>query len=184
MDSQALGIVATIVINSVAIAWTIRETFVRHGQTKELQESNARLQNEVHRLSVHLNQEIVRLNRLNDLTTDLYRRIARENYRFGILFPGQRKGKTGGIATDSLINELSDCLSVLEGSIAEMKAIAKVIGDAELLSLIDEFRLGVPNFDTDESMEQWLNRQNEFGRRATAVHEKVYKLLQAATEAA
>ena len=184
MDSQTIGVVATFMINAVAIIWCIRETFVRHRQTQELQKSNATLQGEVHKLSVHLNQEIVRLNRLNNLTTELYQSVARQSYRFGLTIGSRSKDASRGIVNDNFINEISDCIATLEGSILEMKAIAIVIGDSELPSLINELRAKVPTFDVEESRDKWLKRQITFGQQATAVHEKVYKLLQEVTDTA
>lgn len=183
MDSQALGIVATIIINSVAIGWTIRETFVRHGQTKELQESNAKLQSEVHRLSVHLNQEIVRLNRLNELTRDMYVNCARLNHQFSLRRKvGVDDIKLGGLENKS-VDEVAEFLISVRGSIIEMRAIANVIGDPELQSLVEQMRSHIP-VEMAEDPDKSSKLLDEFGKSATELLEKVYRLLQAATAAA
>ncbi len=184
MDSQALGIVATIIINSVAIGWTIRETFVRHGQTKELQESNAKLQGEVNRLSVNLNQEITRLNRINELTRGMYLSCARLSYKYGFVFKFRDEDSTEQVFEDISIDELSNVLITLEGSTIEMRAIASTICDTELLELINNLRYNVPTFDNEKSRDEWFDSLKEFEKHATALLEKVYKLLQAATESA
>ena len=132
-DIQTFHIVATLIINAVAVIWCIRETFVRHKQTKELQASNANLQSEVHRLSVNLNQEIVRLNRINELIRGMYPSTARLRYKTGL--QAKNKNSREQNSTHISIDDIADWLVTFEGSTLEMRAIANVIHDTELLSL-------------------------------------------------
>ncbi len=183
IDIQTLVIVGGLIVNAVAVFWNIIETSKLHKQTKELQESNAKLQSEVNRLSVHLNQEITRLNRLNELTRGMYLSSARLNHKYMLMKTvgvGEViKSKMGNVSVD----EFADFLITFKGSIIEMRAIANVIGDPELQSLVEQIHSNVP---VDAMKEPELSREslNKFEKSATDLLEKIYSLLQAATEAA
>ena len=172
-----------LIVNAVAVAWSIRETFVLNGQTRELQKSNAKLQSEVHRLSVHLNQEIVRLNWINELARGMYLSSMSLRYKAGMLNAdkGNDSDKTSSVSISN--DEITSWLVTVEGSIIEMRAIANVINDADLLLLIKGLRNSVPRY-REESQQIWLSDLEEIGKNATALHEKVYRLLEKATNSA
>ncbi|MDE2637485.1 MAG: hypothetical protein OXI30_14070 [Chloroflexota bacterium] len=187
MDNETIAVVAAVLINVVAVGWNIRETFVLHRQTKELQASNANLQNEVNRLSVHLNQEINRLNRMNELTRDLYISILRTRFKWDLVrLQNGESTDRASVLNDSWTEEFTSMFVAFEGSILEMRAIANVIGDEELLIFIQTLRNSAPIFDgndvhpTDDNA--WKNQINEFCNNATALHEKVFRLLEEVTE--
>ena len=178
IDIQTLIIVGGLVVNAIAVIWNIVETFRLHKQTKELQESNAKLQSEVNRLSVHMNQEIIRLNRVNELTRDMYRNVSRLHHKLDLSVDNEGADKLNVLAMDELLNEAADSLVTYHSSHLEMKAIATVIGDPELLERIDELRSNVLIFDPKESKAARQKCQRAFRKHTSAVHEKVYELLQ------
>jgi hypothetical protein len=182
MDNQSLGVVGTFIINAVAIIWCIRETFVRHGQTKELQDSNARLQSEVNRLSVNLNQEITRLNRINELTRGVYLSSARLHFKYALLAKFEDADSVSRNEEIYSVDDYVNFLTTVEGSTLEMRAIAKVIGDSDLVALINQLREGVSTYSMNESQGEFFQRLDDFGQHATRLYETVYRLLEAATD--
>lgn len=183
MDNQSVVMLAAVVINVVAVGWNIRETFVLHRQSKELQKSNANLQNEVHRLSVHLNQEIIRLERINELTRGMYLSWQKiyQKYRLMIEVGVDDivRSKIGEVSVD----EFADFLVTVKGSVIEMRAIATVIGDAELRSLVEHVSSSVPAAalkDPDQSRESL----DKFEKSVTNLLAKAYRMLQEVTETA
>ena len=183
MESETIAVLAAVVINVVAVGWNIRETFVLHRQTKELQESNATLQSEVHRLSVHLNQEITRLNRVNDLTRGIYLSTLRLRYRTRLEFLGKGEdSERNGSSRDYWNEEFTSWVVTFEGSMIEMRAIANVIDDEELSLLIQTLWKSVPSVDPGQTEEVWVDTLTVFCTNAKAVLEKVYRLLEKATD--
>ena len=89
------------------------------------------------------------------------------------------KSKMGNVSVD----EFADFLITFKGSIVEMRAIANVIGDPELQSLVEQMHSNVP-VDAMKEPELSLESLNKFEKSATDLLEKIYSLLQAATEAA
>lgn len=173
-DTQTLVIGLGLIVNVVAVGWNIIKT-------SRLQESNVKLQSKVNRLSVHLSQEIARLNRINELTRGMYLSCARLSYKYGFIFKFRNENSSGREVEDISIDELSNVLITLEGSTIEMRAIATTISDAELLDLINKLRNSVPSFDNEKSRDEWFDSLKEFEKHATTLLEKVYKLLKAAT---
>lgn len=181
IEIQTVVIVGGLIVNAIAVVWNIIETFRLHKQTNELQESNARLQTEVHRLSVHLNQEIVRLNRINQLTKDLYESSAGLIFKHALATSGDDDESNNSNAATYSDEEIVNFFVTFEGSLVEMKAIATIIGDAELMSLIEKTRESMPNLDPKASKADFYEGIHEFGNHATALHLKTYTLLQEVT---
>lgn len=182
-DIQTLVIVGGLIINAVAVGWNIIETVRLHKQAKALQESNAKLQSEVNRLSVHLNQEITRLNRINDLTRGLYLSTLRLRYRTRLEFLDKGKDSSEiSSSRDYWNEEFTSWVVTFEGSMLEMRAIAKVINDEELLLLIQTLRKSMPSVHPGQTEEVWVETLTVFCNNATAVHERVYRLLEKATD--
>ncbi len=182
IDVQTFVIGLGLIVNAIAVGWNIIETHKLHEQAISLQVSNSNLQSEVNRLSVHLNQEIVRLNRLNELTRGMYLSALRRNQKLQLIASDPTKNAMARIATDEFLNEMTDTAVTFHVSTIEMKAIANVVGDSELLSLIEKLRTSAPTFDMSESDEARWKRLRVFGEHATALMEKVYQLLEEATD--
>ena len=182
MDIETIVIGGALIINAVGTTWSIVETSKLHKQAEELQESNANLQSEVNRLSTHLNQEIVRLNRLNELARGLYLSSARLNFKYRLSAALKGKDSQTFLSEVATIDEITDVLITVKGSIIEMTAIATVIGDDNLLSLISELESYLPDYNAELSQDEWFKKLSNFENNVTALHEKVYSLLQAATE--
>ena len=184
MEVEPIVLLGALVVNALAVGWSIRETFVLNGQTKELQKSSAKLRSEVERLSVHLNQEIVRLNRLNELTRGLYLSSARLIFKHALSTSGDNEdahNSSGATYTD---DEIVNFFVTFEGSLIEMKAIAVVIGDSDLVSLIETTRTSMPPMDSKSEKDEFYKKVHEFGNHATALHVKAYTLLQEVTGSA
>ena len=183
MDNETIAVVAAVVINVVAVAWNIRVTFVLHRQTKELQVSNAKLQSEVNRLSVHLNQEITRLNRIIELTREMYLSSARLGHK-RTLSANVGEVSSDRTNTNSSDDELIDFRLTVDSSTIEMQAIANVIGDLELqvrIGLLSERARSI-NLTALESPEEWFQQVSDFGKLVTDVQEQVYRRLQDVTK--
>ena len=183
MDGQTIAIVGALIINAIATGWNIYKTTLVHKQTEELQDANAKLQSEVHRLSVHLNQEISRLERLNELARGMYLSYARINHKYGLMKSVGVKSILDNKMANVSIDEFADFLITVKGSIMEMRAIANVIGDSELQSLVEQMQNSIP-VGIAEEPEQSRKYVAKLEESATELLEKVYRLLQSATEAA
>ncbi len=177
MDGETVAIVGALIINAIATGWSIRETSVLHSQTNELQQSNAKLQSEVNRLSVHLNQEIIRLNRILELTRGMYLSATGFGHKLAMA-KWIKDGTNRSVSPDEHVN----FFITVDGSIVELRAIVNAIGDSDLQDLVEELAHNVPRLDLEKEAEAWFKSVVQFGRLTTNVQEKVYRLLQKATD--
>ena len=184
MDNQSIGFLISLImilVNIVALFWNMRKTSLQHQKTGELAKLTSNLQNDVNRLSVSLDQEITRLERMKDLTNGVYLSAARitAKFRWGFVDPEATAGKEEWRA--HYLEELVSSRVTIDGSFVEMFAIAKVIGDAKLTFLVEKYKESVPRKENIGEA-KWINRMRDFESEATALHEQIYKLLQDTTK--
>lgn len=176
-DIQPIIIVGGLVINAIAVFWNIYKTSVLHKQTSDLQQSNANLQSEVNRLTLHLNQEIIRLNRILELTRGMYLSATGFGHKLAMA-----KWIQDGIDRSVSPDEHVNFFITVDGSIVELRAIVNAIGDSDLQNLVEDLVHSVPSLDIEKEAEAWFKNVVQFGRLTTNVQEKVYRLLQKATD--
>lgn len=184
MEIETLSIWIATGVNVCVAVWNVVQTIIQFWQRKKMAEIESNLERQVHRLSVHLNQEIIRLNRINELMRGMYLSVSRQNHKIQLIASDRAKDAISRMGSDEFRNEMTDTAVTLGGSYIEMKAIANVIGDSELLSLIEKLTKCVIEFDLKESAEARRKRHREFGQQATAVLEKVYTMLQEVVDSA
>ena len=187
MDGQTIGFIIALIailVNIGALAWNIRKTSLQNTETKKLAETTAQLDSRVHRLSVNLDQRIVRLNRLNDLIRGAYLSNMKLNRAFWFNEVGLGKGSDTSQHYLHIISldELTKYHVTVEGSFVEMHALARVIGDSDLLDLIFHMRSTLPDLTKVDTVEERKKDLQDFEISVTAVHEKVYRLLAESTE--
>lgn len=186
MDAQTFGFLISLIavlLNIIVLYWNMRKTDLQHKKTEELAALTANLETQVHRLSVGLNQEISRLNRMKDLTNGVYLAAAKitAKYRWAFVDPSATAGKDTW--RDQYLEELVVSRVTVDGSFVEMVAIANVVSDLKLSSLLVEYKLSVPRKEYVSS-DEWESRMKGFETSATALHEQIYLLLQKITNKA
>ena len=177
MGPETIAILVATFVNAVLAIWNVIHAVLQFRERRKIAEIEGNLESQVNRLSVGLNQEITRLNRLKDLTNGVYLSAARitAKYRWSYVDPSATAGKETW--RDQYLEELVESRVTVDGSFVEMVAIGNVINDSELSSLVEKLRQSVPrkeNFSTDE----WDAHMKCFETAATALHEKIQKLLE------
>ena len=184
MDVQNEGVLLGVIVNAILVIWNIRKTTIQNTETKKLAELTANLDDRVNRLSVSLNQEILRLNRLNDLTRGVYLSNKKLNriIRFNSLRIGKNEMSVADYLQELSSEKLATYIVASEGSFVEMFALARVIGDADLDAQIGKMRDTLLDITFEESLEEWNTRVRHFEQSVAAVHARVYELLEKATD--
>ena len=184
MDVQIDGVLLGVIVNAILVIWNIRKTTIQNTETKRLAEFTTQLDDRVNRLSAGLDQKIVRLNRLNDLVRGAYLSNSKLNRAFWFNEVGLGKGSDTSQHYLKVISldELTLNFVTVEGSFVEIHALARVIGDSDLLGLIAQMRSKLPDLTNVDNSDERNKSLVEFELSVSAVLEKVYKLLEEATE--
>lgn len=151
-----MDVFALIVSGAVAI-WGIYQTFVTY-----------KLQQDVHRLSVRLDQSIQRLERARELIGNIH--AVSEDIANTIFV--EEEGDTAN---------LIKTLTVTKTSQVELNAVAKVIGDNELLDMVQGLKSVLESIERPGTPERWLEWSKRLEPRFENLHERVYRLLEDAT---
>ena len=183
MESDTLFLGAGILVNAVLVIWSIKKVSVQSNETRKLAELTAQLEHRVHRLSVGLSQEISRLNRVRDLTNNVYLACSKSSFLSSMAFKSPRavvenieNSSPGFTLEDSAVIRIT-----VNGSLVEMIALGDVIDNAELKSLIEKFRQNVTDLSNSASLDELSKQDKKLARSAIALHKQVYMLLQETT---
>ena len=173
-----------ILVNVAALAWNIHQTSMQNTETKKLTVLTAELDDRVNRLAANLDQRVSRLNRQNELVSRVFQSSLTLNQR---MQQGKEMDKgvqdTEGFEAGSVSIEEITVLNVnVETLGIEMIAIARASGDGELLSLTNQYWQTMPFPEQFTTHEDWLERLAAFRSAAITLHERVYQLLEKATQ--
>lgn len=185
MDVQNEGVLLGVFVNAILVIWNIRKTTIQNTETKKLAELTANLDDRVNRLSVSLNQEISRLNRLLDLVRGSYLSLSMYNSKFSFM------SRAVGGSPDSIeekpkiftLDEMARTFVTVDGSLVEMSAIARAMNNSELESRINEFAVSIHAFQPAASVEANSESSDQFMKTTTALQEMIYRLLKDAADA-
>ena len=106
----------------------------------------------------------------------------RLSFKFALLSGDQSADSESSNSEIYSTDEIVDFLITVESSAVEMKAIANVIGDVDLIALIDELKDSEPTRHFKGTRDEFFKGLIDFGKHATALHEKVYELLEQTTD--
>lgn len=140
--------VLSLVVSTIVAIWGIYQTRV-----------TSQLQQEIHRLRVELDQSLLRLHRARELVSLIHQAS------FWMIFESQKR-------------EDSDVSSKLTANLAELKALALVIGDEEFKRLVESFEptFAIPkNLSDPQSLSEPIRKMNELMKET---HGRIYQLLE------
>ena len=185
MGSEAIGVLAAVIVNAVAILWNIRQTHLQKMETENLAALTAQLDDRVNRLAVSLNQEIAHLNRILDLVRGSY--LSLSIYSKKLSFASHAVGESPDTVENKpkifTLDEMARTYVTFDGSIVEMHAIARAMNNAELESQINDFASCVHAFDPAIPVEENRKLGDQFFKSTTALQEMIYRLLKDAADA-
>ncbi len=154
--TDALGI-GSLIVAIATIIWGIRQTFVTN-----------RLTQEIHRLSVRLDQSIQRLERARELINNMC--MVWEDF-------GNRLHVEGKYDRSDLVK----VLTVNRGSRIELYALPNVIGDKQLFDTLRKLDRALKKKIGTEKPEQLLEWLSRLEKHFEALHKRVYELMEDAT---
>lgn len=157
MDTTAMLGIGSLVVAIATAIWGIRQTFVTN-----------RLTQEVHRLSVRLDQSLQRLERARELIGNIH--AVSEDIANTIFV--EDEGDT---------SDLIKALTVTKTSQVELIALAKVIDDKEFLDMVQDLKSVLESIERPGTPERWLEWSRRIEPHFENLHERVYRLLEDAT---
>ncbi len=153
----ALGGLFAILVNLVAIAWSVRQTNLQRKDTENLARLTSRLQNEVNRLSRELDQILGLLHRALELNSAVYVILQQFHFRGS----GGRDDET---------------VAKYWASVSELAALSTVIGDDELIKACGVYREIFETMAKAVTVKQKVDTAVFYWKTATAVNQRIYEL--------
>jgi hypothetical protein len=163
MQIEGLIAVLSLIVSSIIAIWGIYQTRV-----------TSKLEAQVHRLSVDLDQTIQRLHRARDLANELSRAYF-SLWSSSLMAQLNAEGRT--VFSQELVAEFLIHSSTANVSRIELIALVGVIGDAELIQASVKY-LALDTFLPMETPPQIMRKNvEELQKITTLVHSRIYKLL-------